>query len=82
MASKGQIVGIDWSRIARLHSHVLGSYELTNSAMLMQSTRLASLQGRQVRLSSFQCIYVIKKRNLGLDWIEMATRFAQIHNSI
>ena len=23
MVSKGQIVGIDWNRIARLHSHVL-----------------------------------------------------------
>ena len=23
MASKGEIVGIDWNRIARLHSHVL-----------------------------------------------------------
>ena len=54
MVSKGQIVGIDWKRIARLHSHVLGSYELTNSAMLMQSTRLAVLQG-QVRQSSFKC---------------------------
>ena len=54
MVSKGQIVGIDWNRFARLHSHVLGSYELTNSAMLMQSTRLAVLQG-QVRQSSFKC---------------------------
>ena len=26
VVSKGQIVGIDWNRIAQLHSHVLGSY--------------------------------------------------------
>ena len=46
MVSKGQIVGIDWNRIARLHSHVLAhmisltasrchikgiTYELTNA---------------------------------------------------
>ena len=31
MGSNCQIVGMDWNRIARLHSHVLGSYELTNS---------------------------------------------------
>ena len=24
LVSKGQIVGTDWNRIARLHSHVLG----------------------------------------------------------
>ena len=50
MVSKGQIVGIDWNRIARLHSHVpphmnsltalrchikaFGRYELTNSITL------------------------------------------------
>ena len=34
MVSEGQIVGIDWDRIARLHSHVFGSYELTNSFAL------------------------------------------------
>ena len=31
--SKDQIVGIDWNRIARLHSHVL-AHELTNSIAL------------------------------------------------
>jgi len=34
VVSKGQIVGIAWNRIARLHSHVLRSYELTNSITL------------------------------------------------
>jgi len=31
MGRNCQIVGMDWNRIARLHSHVLGSYELTAS---------------------------------------------------
>ena len=32
MASNDQIAGIDWNRIAGLHTHVLtGTYELTNS---------------------------------------------------
>ena len=29
---------IDWNRIARLHSHILGSYELTNSIALSHYT--------------------------------------------
>ena len=28
MVSKGQIVGIDWNRIARLHSHILKVIEV------------------------------------------------------
>ena len=32
MVSKGQFVGLDWNRIARLHSQVTtGTRELTNS---------------------------------------------------
>ena len=32
MVSKGQFVGLDWNRIARLHSQVMtGTQELTNS---------------------------------------------------
>ena len=54
MVSRGQIVGIDWNRIALLHSHVLthmnsltasrchikgsSTYELTNSITLQNSS--------------------------------------------
>ena len=35
MVSKGQFVGLDWNRIARLHSQVTtGTHELTNSIAL------------------------------------------------
>ena len=35
MVSNGEIVGIDWNLIARLHCHVrTGSNELTNSIAL------------------------------------------------
>ena len=35
MVSKGQFVGLDWNRIARLHSQVTtGIHELTNSIAL------------------------------------------------
>ena len=33
LVSKGQIV-VDWNGIARLHSHVLAQYQLTNSIAL------------------------------------------------
>ena len=35
MVSKGQFVGLDWNRIARLHSQEMnGTCELTNSIAL------------------------------------------------
>ena len=35
MVSKGQFVGLNWNRIARLHSQVTtGTHELTNSIAL------------------------------------------------
>ena len=40
VVSTGQIVGIDWNRIARWHSHALGSYELTNSIESTRSRRV------------------------------------------
>ena len=36
---KGQIVGIGWNRIARLHSQVLASYEITNNIATSHPTR-------------------------------------------
>ena len=35
MVCKGQFLGLDWNRIARLHSQVMmGTYELTNNIAL------------------------------------------------
>ena len=35
MVGKGEFVGLDWNRIARLHSQVMtGTYKLTNSIAL------------------------------------------------
>ena len=34
VVSKGQVGGYDWNRMTRLHSHVLGSYDLTNNIAL------------------------------------------------
>ena len=44
MVSKGQIVGIDWNRIARLHSHVLAHMNsLTASCCHINASHMNSL---------------------------------------
>ena len=44
MVSKGQIVGIDWNRIARLHSHVLAHMNsLTASRCHINASHMNSL---------------------------------------
>ena len=41
MVSKGQVWGLDWNRIARLHSQVMtGTHELTLTHIKMQPTIL------------------------------------------
>ena len=44
VVSKGQIVGIDWNRIARLHSHVLAHMNsLTASRCRINASHMNSL---------------------------------------
>ena len=57
MVSKGQFVGLDWKRIARLHSQVMtGTQELTNSIALSQHIKMqpTNLQSEYQRGSCVQ----------------------------
>ena len=55
MGSNCQIVGMQWNRIARLHSHVLGSYELTNSiAPHIKASHMNSVTASRCHIKAFQ----------------------------
>ena len=51
MVSKGQIVGIDWNRMVRLHSHVLAHMNsLTASRCHIKASHMNSLPDLAVTL--------------------------------
>ena len=61
MVSKGQIVGIDWNRIARLHSHVLAHMNsLTASRCHINASHMNSLTA---------CLLVLKLSLTGIHEI-------------
>ena len=55
MVSKGQIVGIDWNRIARLHSHVLAHMNsLTASRYHIKTSHMNSLTASRRHIKAYQ----------------------------
>ena len=55
MASKGQIVGIDWNRIARVHSHVLTHMNsLTASRCHINASHMNSLTASRRHIKAYQ----------------------------
>ena len=55
MVSKGQIVGIDWNRIARLHSHVLAHMNsLTASRCHINASHMNSLTASHRHIKAYQ----------------------------
>ena len=55
VVSKSQIVGIDWNRITRLHSHVLGWYEptLTASRCHIKASHMNSLTASRHHIKAY-----------------------------
>ena len=59
MVSKGQFVGLDWNRIARLHRQVTtGTHELTNSIALSHSI-------------SCCCYFIFNILTLEVGWLHL-----------
>ena len=55
VVSKGQIVGIDWNRIARLHSHVLAHMNsLTASRCHINASHMNSLTASRRHIKAYQ----------------------------
>ena len=55
VARKGQIVGIDWNRIARLHSHVLAHMNsLTASRCHIKASHMNSLTASRRHIKAYQ----------------------------
>ena len=55
MASKGQIVGFDWKRIARLHSHVLAHMNsLTASRCHIKVSNINSLTASRCHIKAYR----------------------------
>ena len=55
VVSKGQIVGIDWNRIARLHSHVLAHMNsLTASRCHINASHMNSLTASRCHIKAYQ----------------------------
>ena len=55
MVSKGQIVGIDWNRIARLHSHVLAHMNsLTESRCHIKASNMNSLTASRCHIKTYR----------------------------
>ena len=55
MVSKGQIVGIDWNHIARLHSHVLAHMNsLTASRCHINASHMNSLTASRRHIKAYQ----------------------------
>ena len=53
--SKGQIVGIDWNRIARLHSHVLAHMNsLTASRCHNKASHMNSLTASRCHIKAYR----------------------------
>ena len=65
MVSKGQFVGLDWNRIARLHSQVMtGTQELTNSIAL------SPLSISKMRPTNLQSEYMKEKRKRNTSQVD------------
>ena len=61
MVSKGQIVGIDWNRIARLHSHVLAHMiSLTASRCHIKASHMNSLTASRRHIMAYR-VHVIPR---------------------
>ena len=55
MVSKGQIVGIDWNRIARLHSHELAHMiSLTASRCHIKASHMNSLTASRRHIMAYR----------------------------
>ena len=55
MVSKGQIVGIDWNHIARLHSHVLAHMKsVTASRCHINASHMNSLTASRHHIKAYQ----------------------------
>ena len=55
VVSKGQIVGIDWNRIARLHSHVLAHMiSLTASRCHIKASHMNSLTASRRHIMAYR----------------------------
>ena len=55
VVSKGQIVGIDWNRIARLHSHVLAHMNsLTTSSCHIKASHMNSLTASRRHIKAYR----------------------------
>ena len=55
MVSKGHIVGIDWNRIARLHSHMLAHMNsLTASRCHINASHMNSLTASRRHIKAYQ----------------------------
>ena len=55
MVSKGQIVGFDWNRIARLHSHVLAYMNsLTASRCHIKASHMNSLTASRRHIKAYR----------------------------
>ena len=55
MVSKGQIVGIDWNHIVRLHSHVLAHMNsLTASRCHINASPMNSLTASRRHIKAYQ----------------------------
>ena len=55
LVSKGQIVGIDWNRIARLHSHALAHMNLlTTSRCHIKASHMNSLTASRRHIKAYR----------------------------
>ena len=55
VVSKGQIMGIDWDRIARLHSHVLAHMNsLTTSRSHIKASHINSLTASRRHIKAYR----------------------------
>ena len=54
MAMKGQIVGIDWNRIARLHSHVLAHMNSLTASGCHIKSHMNSLTASRYRINTYR----------------------------